>query len=98
MAAEVQPRARTVSVEGVFDLAVAAIIRTKLVHAGCDSVVIDFHGARDVSDVALAHLALTITKLQSPHVVLRGLGQHQERMLRYLHLDDRAPDAAASFT
>lgn len=83
------------SVEGVFDLAVATIIRAKLIDSGCDTIVIDFHGAREISDVALAHLAGTLARLGCPRVVLRGLTQHQERLLRYLCMDQRAPGTAA---
>jgi hypothetical protein len=90
----IQPNVRIVSVEGVFDHAAAAIIRAKLIDTACDVVVLDFGRAREVSDVALAHLAGTLTGLERPHVMLRGLGHHQERMLRYLHLDRSVLDIA----
>lgn len=74
-------------VEGVFDGAAATIIRAKLIDASSDLVVLDFGRAREISDSALAVLAGTLVALERPRVILRGLGQHHERMLRYLHID-----------
>ncbi len=78
---------RTVPVEGVFDRAAAATLAATLLEDVGDAVVLDFRQVREISDVALALLATTVADLQSPRVILRGLGTHHQRMLRYLEVD-----------
>jgi hypothetical protein len=92
--AEIKPRARVVFIEGVFDRAAAAIVGSKLIDSSCDVVVLDFGRAREISNVALADLVATVAHLDRPRVTLRGLGQHHERMLRYLRVGAAARGVA----
>jgi hypothetical protein len=65
-----------IAIEGRFDLAAAHALRTLL---RGEHVVVDFSRARDVDDVALAHLVSI-----SGEIELHGLPVHSERLLRYL--------------
>jgi hypothetical protein len=80
---EVRPKVRIIPVEGVFDEAAARNIDAKLAEVGWDVVIVDFHAARTISDVALFVLALATRRLLCPAVMLRGLRAHDHRMLRY---------------
>ncbi len=51
------------------------------------AVVLDFHRVRDLQDFGLAAMAAQLAE-RGP-VQVRGLGRHQERLLRYFGVDLR---------
>jgi hypothetical protein len=76
------------SITGAFDPIAASRLRARLAEVPPDTcVVLDFSRAREVADLALAVLAAALATTRHPRVLLRGLTQHQERMLRYLGVD-----------
>jgi anti-anti-sigma regulatory factor len=84
-----------VVLESELDGAGALRLRGVLVEAGeGERVVVDFRRLRHVSDVGLARLARELART-SVRVELRGLGLHQERMLRYLGVDVHPFEAGA---
>lgn len=75
-------------IAGPFDAPAATRLRKFLVELPPDRyVVLDFSHARDVSDLALAVLAMALRGPRHPRVLLTGMMRHQERMLRYLGVD-----------
>ncbi|ABS25693.1 STAS domain-containing protein [Anaeromyxobacter sp. Fw109-5] len=51
-----------------------------------DELVVDFSQVRDCHDLGLAAVACDLAQ-RGPHLQLRGLTRHQQRMLRYFGLD-----------
>jgi STAS domain-containing protein len=75
-------------IAGPFDAPAATRLRSFLVELPPGrSVMLDFSHARDISDLALAVLAMALRGPQRPRVLLTGMMRHQERMLRYLGVD-----------
>ncbi len=75
-------------IAGPFDGPAATRLRKFLAELPPDrSVMLDFSHARDVSDLALAVLAMALRGPRHPRVLLTGMMRHQERMLRYLGVD-----------
>jgi hypothetical protein len=73
------------TISGLFDAMSAARLRAELAELPRGaSVVLDFGGASEVSDLALWVL---LAPPRHPGLVLRRVTQHHERMLRYLGLD-----------
>lgn len=77
-------------IDGDFDGAAALDVTRALEALGPKPVVIDFSHARSAQDLAIAILARGI----SENVRLRGLGLHQERLLRYCGLAKSLQQAA----
>lgn len=76
------------SITGAFDPIAASRFRDRLAELPPDACVLfDFSHAWEVADLALAVLATAVVRTHHPRVLLRGLTQHQERMLRYLGVD-----------
>ena len=75
-------------IAGPFDGPAATRLRKFLAELSPDrSVMLDFSHARDISDLALATLAMALRGPRRPRVLLSGMMRHQERMLRYLGVD-----------
>lgn len=75
-------------IAGPFDAPAASRLRTFLVDLPpARTVMLDFSHARDISDLALAVLAMALRGPRHPRVLLTGMMRHQERMLRYLGVD-----------
>jgi hypothetical protein len=84
------------SITGAFDPFAASHVRARLAELPREAcVMLDFSLASEVSDLALAVLASAFEGPRHPRVVLRGLTHHQERMLRYLGLDEMGLDVDA---
>lgn len=80
--------------EGVFDLAAAHRLERLMLQATC-RLVIDLTHVRELHDTGMAALAHALRRGAAVPVSLRGLSQHQERLLRYLGVEPAAPLAAA---
>lgn len=86
-----KPAEFVIRLEGTFDANTAWNLRGKIVEAPRDSrVVLDFSHVREFYDLGLAVMAYGLTTGDAPPVEMRGLRQHQHRMLRYFGVD---PDA-----
>jgi len=95
MDAHVDDRARdeVFAIGGIFDPLAASRLCVRLAELPPGtSVVLDFSRVLEVSDLALAVLAVAIAAPRRPRVVLRGLRHHQERMLQYLGIDEGVLD------
>ncbi len=80
-----------VSITDAFDPIAACSFRARLSRLPPDArVVLDLSHAWEVADLALAVLADALATPPHPRVLVRGLTQHQERMLRYLGVEDVA--------
>jgi hypothetical protein len=76
------------SITGSFDPIAASRLRARVAELPRDArVVLDFGRAFEVADLALAVLAGALASPGRPRPLLRGLGPHQERMLRSLGVD-----------
>jgi hypothetical protein len=77
-----------IRLDGIFDRQAAARLSGWLaeVPAGAQ-VVLDFHGVREFHDFGVAAMASQLAARGPVHV--RGLGRHQERLLRYFGVDLR---------
>ncbi len=83
-----------VSITDAFDPIAASSFRARLSRLPPDAcVVLDLSHAWEVADLALAVLADALATPPHPRVLVRGLTQHQERMLRYLGVEDLAGGA-----
>ncbi len=83
-----------IELEGDFDGRSAGEVRGRLAALPRNvPVVLDFSRVRQFADAGVAVLAQTLAELDASQVVLRGLRQHQHRLLRYLGID---PEALAS--
>ena len=77
-----------IRVDGTFDAAAAWDVRGRLGAVPATShVVIDFSKVREFEDLGVAVLASGLSKVDGPHVAVRGLRQHQHRMFRYFGVD-----------
>lgn len=76
-----------VRVDGPFDDVAAG---SALHDASADRVVLDLAHADGLHDVDLAAVVRALTRTEA-HVVVRGLGRHQLRVLRYLGVDAPEP-------
>src|SRR5919201_4589190 len=77
-----------IELEGTFDAVAAWNLRKRLAALPPDaSVVLDFRDVREFYDLGVAVMASTLAQREGPHVVVRGLCQHQHRLLRYFGVD-----------
>jgi hypothetical protein len=73
-----------IRLDGIFDAVAAWDVRGRLGHVAPDeTVVLDFSQVKDCRDLGLAVIAQDLVPGEGPHVVLRGLCQHQHRLLKY---------------
>jgi hypothetical protein len=78
-----------VELDGVFDVEAAETLGRRIgeVKPG-GALLVDFRRVRDFHDVGLARLARTILgSRQSVELDVRGLREHQHRMLRYFGVE-----------
>jgi hypothetical protein len=74
----------TISVEGRFDISAMERVRRELAQVGARSFVqVDITRARDVEDAAVALLA-GLMLVRRDRIQVKGLRQHQARLLAYL--------------
>ena len=79
-------RGAVIGVEGSFDVAEADELCSLISRLDVDgSVMLDFHRARTVSDVAIARLANGLLEIRR-RIAMVGLSTHQHRLLRYMGL------------
>ena len=91
--AEPDRPARVFEPEGVLDVLAAVKLRDAIVELGPDDqVIVDLHEVRDLDDSALAFLVRSLSARGRP-IVLRGIGEHHVRLLRYLGLEGTLTDA-----
>jgi anti-anti-sigma regulatory factor len=77
-----------VRLDGKFDAVAAWQIRARLGALPRNAnVVIDFSQVREFQDLGVAVMASSLAAREGPHVVVRGLCQHQHRMFRYFGVD-----------
>ncbi len=77
-----------IRVDGTFDAPAAWDVRGRLgAIPPASSVVIDFSQVREFNDLGVAVMASGLAPGKGPHVVVRGLRQHQHRMFRYFGVD-----------
>jgi anti-anti-sigma regulatory factor len=89
------PATSIVRLEGVFDGPAARRLEALLVGADARrSFEIDLRQVRELHDVGIAVLAHALTRTQA-HVTIRGLRQHQIRVLRYFGIDTGPLESAA---
>jgi len=83
-----------VSITDAFDPIAASKLRARLSVMSPDAcVLLDLSRALEVADLALAVLADALATAPHPRVLVRGLTQHQERLLRYLGVAEIVADA-----
>ena len=80
--------------EGVFDVAAAKQVASRLDEAGFAQVRIDMTRVREFHDFGVALLAQTIATRRAPTAVL-GLREHHLRLLRYLGIECGGANLAA---
>lgn len=81
---------RVFELKGVVDVPAAARLRDAVLSLDShDLVVIDCHEVRDLHDCALALLVSGFSS-GGRTILLRGLGEHHLRLLRYLGVDTAA--------
>ena len=89
-----------IQLEGTFDAVAAWNLRKRLGALPPDAtVVLDFGQVREFYDLGVAVMASSLAHREGPRVVVRGLCQHQHRLLRYFGVDLdalRAADHGAS--
>ena len=77
-----------IQLDGIFDAVAAWSVRKRLATLSRDaSVVLDFTQVRQFYDLGIAVMASCLAGLEGPRVVVRGLCQHQHRLLRYFGVD-----------
>jgi hypothetical protein len=77
-----------IRVDGTFDAPAAWKVRGRIgAIPQSSNVVIDFSQVRDFDDLGVAVMASGLVGGLWPHVVVRGLRQHQHRMFRYFGVD-----------
>ncbi len=85
-----------IQLEGTFDAVAAWGVRRRLGALPSDAnVVLDFSQVREFYDLGIAVMASSFTQREGPHVAVRGLCQHQHRILRYFGVDLEALRAPA---
>lgn len=78
---ELQASGITMRLEGTLDGRTAALLCQSIEAAGTQNVMIDFGRLREFKDAAVFQL----TQALSPRTVtVRGLGEHHQRVFRYL--------------
>ena len=81
-----------IRLDGTFDLAAAGEIQRAFAEASQGSeIYVDLTQVREFHDLAVALLAEAVRQASCP-VSVRGLRQHQYRMLRYLGVEPSALD------
>ena len=85
-----------VALDGVFDLVAARRIEEALAMVRAGGILaVDLSRVVEFQALGLAALAATVRQSGSAvHIVLRGLRQHQLRLLHYMGVDGRAPGGA----
>jgi STAS domain len=85
-----------IRLDGTFDAVAAWDVRGRLgaMPSGAN-VVLDFSQVRDFLDLGVAVMATGLASDAGPHIVVRGLRQHQHRMFRYFGVDLDALRGAA---
>jgi anti-anti-sigma regulatory factor len=81
-----------IQLDGVFDAVTAWSLRRRLGVLPSDAnVVLDFTQVREFYDLGVAVMASSLAGLEGPRVSVRGMCQHQHRLLRYfgVNLDAR---------
>jgi len=74
-----------------FDVRTARRIETILLAAASDaSICLDLRGVRHVQDAAVGVVADALRQRRALRVEIRGLSQHQIRLLRYMGLESVA--------
>jgi anti-anti-sigma regulatory factor len=77
-----------VRLDGKFDAVAAWQVRARLgALPRTAKVVMDFSQVREFQDLGVAVMATSLAAREGPHVVVRGLCQHQHRMFRYFGVD-----------
>ena len=85
--AEPDRSARVFEPDGVLDVLAALKLRDAIVELEPDDqVIVDLHEVRELDDSALAFLVRSLSSRGRP-IVLRGIGEHHVRLLRYLGLE-----------
>jgi hypothetical protein len=85
-----------IQLDGTFDAVAAWGLKSRLGALPRDAnVVLDFSQVREFYDLGLAVMASSFAEREGPHVAVRGLCQHQHRLLRYFGVDLEAMRAAA---
>ncbi len=83
-------------VKGIFGADAASELGELVADAPPDvHLTVDFGKVSAFVDFALAMVARDLVAARA-RVTLRGLGQHQRRLLRYFGVDDEAPASAAT--
>lgn len=84
------------AIRGDFDSGAAQLVRERILTlAGRTRAVVDLSHVMSVQDSALAILAQVIRKIGSSRIAIRGLGDHQRRILRYMGVElNQAPSPA----
>jgi anti-anti-sigma regulatory factor len=89
-----------IQLEGTFDAVAAWNLRRHLGALPPDAtVVLDFSQVREFYDLGVAVMASSLAQREGPRVIVRGMCQHQHRLLRYFGVDldaQRAADRGAS--
>jgi hypothetical protein len=99
MQTEARPTGLTIHMEGVFDEPAARRVGELLAGAPMGSTVaIDLSRVRAFHDHGLALLADALSRSSDGRVAVRGLGRHQERLLRYLGVAPSAFDGGKAAT
>jgi STAS domain-containing protein len=74
--------------DGKFDAVAAWQMRSRLgALPRSVNVVLDFSQVREFQDLGVAVMATSLAAREGPHVIVRGLCQHQHRMFRYFGVD-----------
>lgn len=93
---EKQTDALFLRLEGIFDIPAAWRLRELLSKLSPSSeVTVDFSSLHECHDFALAALLQAVASAKGPKLSLRGLGRHQEKLLRFLRVD-KPPRASAA--
>jgi STAS domain len=78
---------RVFNLEGVLDIPAATKLRDAIMELDpTDRVIVDCHEVRDLQDSAFAFLVWSLFS-RGRRIVLRGLGEHHLRLLRYLGVE-----------
>jgi hypothetical protein len=86
----------SVPLEGVFDSCAAARLREAVASLPRRvRICLDFSHVRHWHDSAMAMLAEILDGDADRRLVMRGLGRHQRRLLKYLRLDQQADEQLA---
>ncbi len=93
MWAETSPQDQVLRFDGVFDIDAARQVQAAIADAMPGRrLQLDLTHVREFHDFPVAMLAQSLSGARTIEVVVRGLTQHQRRLLRYLGVDT-GPDA-----